>query len=295
MEFVNVLLSTYNGEKYLKEQLDSILNQKGVKVKILIRDDGSSDNTCSIIEEYMSKYDNVFLTRGDNIGYAKSFWKLITITDEADYYAFCDQDDIWLEDKLYSDTKMIKEESSDLPILYTSKVISINADGSIISDNCFNTYGTIGVYESLQKSILPGCVFVFNNAAKKIYEQYNGCLESHDWACYAITSIFGKVIYDKQSYIHYRIHGNNAIGKGDAFKEFLIKAKRLFGKRKKFRSILAKDILKEYGTFITDKQLKTNIEELAYYDKNFAGRLKLATSKVYKGLIFRLYALGNRV
>ena len=91
MKKVQVLLSTYNGEKYLKEQLDSIIAQKGVDVHILARDDGSKDDTIKILEGY----ENIDIIKGSNIGVCKSFFELINKSGEYDYYSFADQDDVW--------------------------------------------------------------------------------------------------------------------------------------------------------------------------------------------------------
>ena len=95
---VAVLLSTYNGSKYIKEQIDSILSQEGVNIDIYIRDDGSTDETVNIIYEYKSN--NIFLTEGKNIGVGNSFMELLySVPEIYDYYAFADQDDIWSEKK----------------------------------------------------------------------------------------------------------------------------------------------------------------------------------------------------
>ena len=95
-----VLLSTYNGEKYLREQLNSLVKQILRPDQILIRDDGSSDATMDIIKYYADSYKFIKYYQGENLGAAKSFMELINKAEEADYYALCDQDDVWFEDKL---------------------------------------------------------------------------------------------------------------------------------------------------------------------------------------------------
>ena len=97
---VVILISTYNGEKYLAEQLDSLLNQTYQNIKIFIRDDGSKDKTIDIIKEYQKKSEKIFLTEGKNIGFINSFFELLKLSNNADYYAYCDQDDVWMEDKI---------------------------------------------------------------------------------------------------------------------------------------------------------------------------------------------------
>ena len=94
MNKVQVLLSTYNGEKYIKEQIESILNQEGVEVSLLIRDDGSSDRTIEIVKKISEQNNNIILFKGQNMGPARSFMDLVKKSDEVDYYAFADQDDV---------------------------------------------------------------------------------------------------------------------------------------------------------------------------------------------------------
>ena len=96
---VAVVLSTYNGEKYVKEQLDSILKQTYKNVEIIVRDDGSKDSTVEIIKEYQEKHKNIKLVVGENLGFIKSFFELLKIA-EADYYSYADQDDIWVKNKI---------------------------------------------------------------------------------------------------------------------------------------------------------------------------------------------------
>ena len=99
---IAVLMSSYNGEQYIKEQIDSILNQKGkFNIDIYVRDDGSFDNTIHILEDYQKK-GLIKFCGGENIGPAKSFLTLLALADGYDFYAFADQDDIWFENKIES-------------------------------------------------------------------------------------------------------------------------------------------------------------------------------------------------
>ncbi|HOV15546.1 MAG TPA: glycosyltransferase, partial [Spirochaetota bacterium] len=116
---INILMSTYNGEKYLKEQLDSLLNQTYKNIKIYIRDDGSSDNTLNILKEY-NKENKINLFVGENIGFVKSFFWLIKNSDNADYYSFSDQDDVWFPGKLEKAINLLNKYDSQIPTLYFS-------------------------------------------------------------------------------------------------------------------------------------------------------------------------------
>ena len=96
---VAVIMSTYNGERFIKEQLDSILNQTYKNLEIVVRDDGSKDGTVQIVKEYMKTYPNIVLHEGENLGFIKSFFELLNLV-EADYYSYADQDDVWMENKV---------------------------------------------------------------------------------------------------------------------------------------------------------------------------------------------------
>ena len=92
-------MSTYNGEAFVAEQLESIINQTYKNIEIVIRDDGSSDNTVGIIKEYQKKYNNIKLYEGKNVGFVKSFFELLSLA-KADYYSYADQDDVWIDNNL---------------------------------------------------------------------------------------------------------------------------------------------------------------------------------------------------
>lgn len=288
---VAVLMSTYNGEKYLEKQIETVMNQKNVDVYLFIRDDGSKDNTISILKK-LETNKKIKIYYGDNIGYAASFWNLLKTVNDFDYYAFCDQDDIWLENKLYAG--ICKINTCIGPALYTSKVCSINNNLEVVNENTFNNYTKLNIYQSFQKSVFPGCVFIFNNEARKILKEYNGFMESHDWAAYAIISVFGTTVYDNNSYIYYRIHEENTIGKKNKYSELFNKVFRFFKKSKCTRSRFAKDF---YNTFKSNIPLKyiDDINNLANYKQSFKQRVSLLTSKKFKGCIFKLYVLLGKV
>ena len=122
MKKVQVLLSAYNGEKYLEEQIRSILAQEHKQLTLLIRDDGSTDHTIDIIKRYADNYENVAYYTGKNLGVQQSFFNLMKHADKtADFYAFADQDDVWMPDKITRAIALLEKESTDLPLLYASE------------------------------------------------------------------------------------------------------------------------------------------------------------------------------
>lgn len=209
---VTVLMSTYNGEKFIREQIDSILNQKEVEVSLLVRDDGSTDSTLDILEEYQSdgllKY-----YKSENLGAAKSFMQLLYDAPASDYYAFSDQDDYWEKDKLYVAINKIKNKN-EIPAMYFSRTnltdSKLNPTGSI-AINPLLTFGESLVYE-----FVAGCTIVMNQSLRDIAIKYHPkYLAMHDTWIYSMAlAIGGNIVFDKNSYILYRQHGNNTIGQG---------------------------------------------------------------------------------
>lgn len=213
MEKVQVLLSTYNGEKYLCEQLDSVLAQECVEVSILIRDDGSTDGTINILQKYSLKYDNVKYYQGDNLKTAKSFLELISVADESPYYALCDQDDVWDKDKLIRAINLLKKMNNNVPLLYHSNVRVVDKDLNFIRLLHSHHWIQNSKYTSLLEPMLLGCTGVFNLQTKKYVSR---CMprycSMHDTWIYMVCMILGNVFYDPLPHMSYRQHSANVIG-----------------------------------------------------------------------------------
>lgn len=165
-----ILMSTYNGEKYLREQLDSILAQTNVNVHITIRDDGSSDGTADILDDYQEKYPNkitVYSKGNIRKGYAKSFIELLKLAiPDADYYAFADQDDVWLPEKCYVAAKKLEKCSNEVK-LYVCAVKNCDAELNLLSVNQFNQ-SRVSLKSDFARHRFPGCAMVFSSLLKDI-------------------------------------------------------------------------------------------------------------------------------
>lgn len=241
-----VLMSTYNGEKYIREQLDSILNQIDVELKVLIRDDGSSDSTVNIIEEYENKYANVVLINKnciDNIGFNKSFLMLMSYglecEPEVEYFSFADQDDVWDSDKLISALKEIekhlsnKEDGRIRPIYYFANKNWTDEQLKVLHQDdmryCKNDY-----FDMFMLPPVYGCTSVFNRelGIKTLEKEFSDDL-LYDVYMYRLTCVMeGILISDSHTCMKYRRHGNNA--SGDAMKFSLFKyAKKIFKRNQK--------------------------------------------------------------
>jgi glycosyltransferase involved in cell wall biosynthesis len=209
---VKVLLSTYNGARFLREQMDSLLAQSYQGVFIDIRDDGSTDDTCRILQEYSGKYPNIHVVYGGNIGVVGSFFSLLRDAGEYhDFLAFCDQDDIWHPDKIHHAVNAMILADDRQPLLYCSRYEFVDEEMKHLGFSRIPR--RIGFGNALVENIAAGCTIVINQRAKDLILSKNpGRIVIHDWWFYLIASAFGKVLYDDQVNIQYRQHKGNVIG-----------------------------------------------------------------------------------
>lgn len=289
MHSVTVLMSTYNGEKYLRQQIDSILSQRNVKVRLLVRDDGSTDTTLSILDTYGDRIDTI---RGDNLGYARSFWTLLQLAGGTEYYAFSDQDDIWLPEKLSRAVTSI--ENIEAPALSTGNVLKVNEKGDLQAGEVFPIHGPLTLAQALQRSILPGCTFVFNESARNLLARYDGVMESHDWLAYIVITALGEVSYVDKPGMMYRVHGSNAIGVDSWLQLQEKRLLRLLHPSLRIRSRVANDVLTTYREILGTEQAKT-LACLANYRDSAASRFHLISDKDFPGFAFKVYALLGRL
>ena len=214
MRRVRILLSTYNGEKYLREQIASLKAQEGVETEIFVRDDGSADSTLDILREMSSKGVLDFYT-GENMGPARSFMDLLSKTSEADYYAFSDQDDVWMPDKLSTAISALERQGYS-PGLYLGQTQPTDDTLQKLPYRSVEPIGTFG--ESLVYEFAAGCTMVLNKPLRNILTTYKpDYLSMHDVWIYSVALALGaNVYYDHTAHILYRQHGQNAIGQDNS-------------------------------------------------------------------------------
>lgn len=235
MPRVCVLMSTYNGKKYLISQVESIYYQKDVEVFVVIRDDGSTDNTIRILKDLIVRYPGrIKIIKGKNIGWKKSFLRLTNNTKkygDFDYFCYSDQDDIWLSDKLISAIKMIEvNNGSNIPILYGSNLDIVDDIGNKKGQLFQNEYD----YHRIESryalgGIVYGCTFVWNNLLQNLLEDKCTKLNiPHDWWLMYVSRFKGKMIVDHNSYIQHIIHNDNAAGIDSGFINRIRKFKKVY-------------------------------------------------------------------
>ncbi len=277
---VNILLSTYNGEKYLEQQLHSLLSQQHVTIDILVRDDGSTDRTCDILDRWQQRGQLTWY-KGENMGWAMSFMHLLAHShDDADYYAFCDQDDIWLPEKLLRATSMIAESGRE-GILYCSNA-NYYRNGHV--EGLIKPPGLhYDLYTAMVKCITVGCTMVFDKVlATEMKQHLPRVVPAHDFWVYQVASSIGTVCYDDTSNLLYRQHAHNQIGQKRTFSEIWtrrMKTLRTFW-HDHSREEMAIELLRCHG----DKMPSANraaVEEMAHYRKSVVSRLRLFFDKRY--------------
>ena len=276
-------MSTYNGERFLEEQLDSILSQEDVNVSLLVRDDGSKDNTCQILSDYALKHQNIELKLCENVGFVKSFSELVkmavTLDIDADYYAFADQDDIWMPQKLAMACSVLAMKDNSKPNLFTSNSMQIDAEGRELElfhkgpEPKFRK-GNVLVFGTEQ-----GCSMVFNRKAVEIYSEHEPSLTWHDRWLYHICYFLGSVTYDHQPLFYYRRHEKNALANH--------KAGSLEGEPSK--------IVRVYRILFVEPPVTNHVEMAQEFYDHFASRLKKDDQKLFRRFIVCRRSLASKI
>lgn len=224
-KMVDIILPTYNGGKYLEELIDSIIQQSYTNWRIIIRDDGSNDNTKEIIKsKQQQEKDRIFVIEDElgNLGVLKNVLTLLKVA-KGDYIMLCDQDDVWFDNKIEIMVKCImKHENNegDMPILAFSDSVVSDSNLRVINSS-FWKYSDINVDKIslsnlLHRNIVQGAASIFNKELLLLVNQTNANLLDktiyHDWWIASIASIFGKIYHIDYKLMFYRQHKSNVVG-----------------------------------------------------------------------------------
>ena len=215
---VNILLSTYNGEAYLREQVASIQAQSHKDWNLLIRDDGSRDSTRQIIEELVAEDERIRFINPDsqeNLGVIKSFHALLTY-EKADYYLFSDQDDVWVKDKLLIQLEEALKYPTPLPILVYTDLKVVDQELKVLHESMITTqsgHANTELIQEITENTVTGGVSLINHSLAQLWtgqEEYP--LLMHDWYLALLAASQGKLIYLDQATELYRQHTSNVLG-----------------------------------------------------------------------------------
>jgi glycosyltransferase involved in cell wall biosynthesis len=214
MAKAQILLSTYNGAAFLEPLLQSLLAQDHADFSVLVREDGSSDATPAILARYAHDPRLAFYVDG-HVGTAASFFDLLARADDrASFFAFCDQDDVWLPGKLARAATRLGEAPPDTPALYCGRQIVV---GETLARRGLSPIPRRGpaFANALVENIAGGCTVVVNRAARQLLTRSRPGGVVHDWWSYLVVAAFGRIVYDEQPTILYRQHRRNLIGSQD--------------------------------------------------------------------------------
>lgn len=287
MHSVAVLMSTYNGERFLKEQIESILSQEQVSVTLFIRDDGSIDQTIEMAQKYAGQYQNITFVKGKNVGVGNSFLQLTYSAGEMfDYYAFSDQDDIWLPQKLAKGIEKIGNDK--IPSLYCSNQTLVDKNGNVLGIRHSEPVDT-GFLQILCNNKASGCTMLWNRSLQRLLidpdRRPSAALlrkRIHDVWVGMVASVVGRFIYDENSYILYRQHETNVVGvrKPNVFREW---KKKLQNKDlRNGRSILAEEIVSKFDDLIKNERIRETLHLCATYKESVRKKLALLRNRTIR-------------
>jgi glycosyltransferase involved in cell wall biosynthesis len=243
---VAVLMSTYNGEKFIDEQIVSILKQLPAEGLLMVRDDGSTDKTVEKIRRM--KDTRIQIEIGENIGFAKSFLTLLNETPrDREMVMFADQDDVWLDGKIQRAWDSLATSEGQA---------SLYCSGQLITDEKLNILESSerithqpSFRNAIAENIVTGCTAAINNQALQLMLR-SGVpkhVQFHDWWLYLVISAHGKVIVDEKAFILYRQHENNYIGRGTGWAGRILKKIRYLKKESWTSALIGQVIdLREY-------------------------------------------------
>jgi rhamnosyltransferase len=299
MKTVTVLLSTYYGEKYLQEQLDSLINQCSIRINIIVRDDGSKDLTTYILTQYEAK-GILSWYQGENIGSTNSFMDLIYNAPESDYYALCDQDDVWDSDKLKVAVDYLEEVDKEKAALYSCNTRLVDANLNFLKIENKKPLLTFG--SSLVKNYATGCTIVFNRKLLELIKIYKPRkISDHDWWINNVCLATGGVsIFDNKAHIMYRQHGKNVIGSSaKKWGKIVYRVKKFFRDRSHTRVNFAYELLEGYKQLMGQTEIE--ITNLFYnYRCNIGSMIGLLRCKYIRtankldNILFFIYVIFKR-
>jgi glycosyltransferase involved in cell wall biosynthesis len=219
---ISILVATYNGENYIADQLESLLNQTYQNFKVFVRDDCSTDNTLQVLERYHMQYPNkIYFSKSDsNSGSAKHTFFTLMLQHKDDFVMLCDQDDVWkpnkIEISLCEMNRMRNQYGADTPILVHTDLTVVDENLSLINPSYKKMldadYSRKKLNHLLSQNILTGCTSMLNlPLANLINKEPEFCI-MHDWWIIMVASCFGYISgLDKQT-MYYRQHKNNSVG-----------------------------------------------------------------------------------
>ncbi|VVM68117.1 glycosyltransferase family 2 protein [Pseudomonas viridiflava] len=291
---VAILMCTYNGEAYLKGQLDSFHDQTFSDWTLYVSDDASTDETRNILLDYQHRWgsDRLIIFDGPCNGFAENFISLVRRPElKGDYFAFSDQDDIWFDDKLTRSVGRLESLSGKKPALYCSTTRLVDADLNVIGVSKLFTRPP-SFQNALVQSIAGANTMLINRAARQLLLQLpdRAPLIAHDWLAYLlVTGCGGKVIYEAEPTLDYRQHSGNLIGANASSRDRLIRLRKMLSGRFVKWNDANMIVLKKMEQMLTEE----NRHVLAHFDHGRQQRFFKRMQMLRKAGIYRQTPQGN--
>lgn len=284
MSAVAIMLATYNGGRYIREQLDSILAQTYTDWTLFIRDDGSTDNTVTIIDEYARQYRNKILkicdaslSGGSSKANFAAIQQWVTKNAPHKYYMFSDQDDYWMPQKVALSVAKAKETEDKCggPVLVHTDLQVVNEELRVLGPSFFSYRALnpdiVDLPHLLVQNNVTGCTMCWNSELNDLLNLTSPAVAMHDWWITLVAAALGKIVYVRQATIKYRQHGNNVVGATKVNTVGFI-LKRLSGSAHvketlELSHLQAQSFLKEYGVKLSSEQIDILKKYVAIFSK----------------------------
>lgn len=287
-EVVTILMATYNGEHYLREQLDSLQKQEYMNWKLIVADDGSTDGTLEILSKFQQECRNSveIIKNNPPTGSAKANFMQLLSKADTPYIMFCDQDDIWMQDKVQLTLESMEniETDKNIPVLIHSDLTVLGENG-VIAESFFNYQNlptNVKLPSLLIQNSATGCTVMINKSLQGMMLQvkdYNKII-MHDYWAVLIAKVFGKVGFIKKPTMYYRQHSANSVGAKESNNPLYL-INRLMKGRKAYKEQMKESMMQTAFFLQTYKErypIKCEIQEL----------LEGYASLVHKNKLYRL-------
>jgi len=324
MNTIAILLSTYNGEKYIIDQLKSLENQSYPYFDLHIRDDASSDDTLQLIENFKSESNmNItILPTKNNLGAKNNFEFLLENSLQAkqyEYFMFCDQDDVWFNDKIirsYEKIQQLENEFSSMqPLLIYTNLQVVDETLHILGDSLWNDFHLDPKKNALNflamQCNITGCTMMFNRKLAKLSLPFPTEAIMHDYWVGMVASSLGQLDYLDKATISYRQHGNNVSGGADKFNlRYIIHKASKFFNNDEYYEVLGRQIMQsesfllQYKSYLAEDKIEILEAMISHQSVSFFKRITLMKKyQLYKqntirniGLIlwFMKMSLGSK-
>lgn len=282
---VEIIMAAYNGEKYIKEQLDSVFLGNGQEFFLHVYDDCSTDNTRDILREYKKQYPNRLILHfnKEKKGVFRNFMEGF-INTVSDYVMFADQDDVWLPGKLERTLKYMKyceKKRGDCPITVFTDAVVVDSELRELAPS----FQALSKYRTDRRSLsgllmenkLMGCTMMMNKRVREYIWRLPKNARMHDWWLGLVSAAFGYIGYLNEPSMLYRQHGDNGVGTKNYLKYFLDRLKSPLGQRKALRETVkqGREFLEIYEEELSEKQRESLSDFAALYDVDWLSRRRI--------------------